>query len=102
MSEVSLVSRIVTVFELSLDVIEREAVLVEDESAAVGKSADMKPSTCALLDLLTVLSDDVHESLSDHTVSGDEKVDVLTASSVEEFVVDCAYCSISVYISRPK
>ena len=50
----------------------------------------MQTSSGALLDLLPVLCYDVHQRLSHHAVSCDEKVDVLSAPAVEEFVMDGA------------
>ena len=96
MCEVCLVSRADSVVELLLYVVERQAVLVQDEPAAVRQSADMQAASGTLLYLLSVLADDVHESLSDNSISCNEKVDVLSASAVEELVVDGADRGVSV------
>ena len=56
----------------------------------------MQTTSCASLDLLSVLSDDVHERLSNNAVSCDEEVNVLSASAVEELVVDCSDCAVSI------
>ena len=56
----------------------------------------MQTATRACLDLVPVLCDDVHQCLSDHSISSDEKMDVLSALSVEEFVVDGPDGSVSV------
>ena len=96
MGEVCLVSRADSVVELLLYVVERQAVLVQDEPAAVRQSADMQAASCTFLYLFSVLADDVHESLSDNSVSCYEEVDVLSASAVEELVVDGADRGVSV------
>ena len=79
-----------SVCELLLDGAQVESVLVDDEAAAVGQSAHMKTASCALLNLVAVLADDVHQSLAHDSISCNEEVDVLSASAVEELVVDGA------------
>ena len=48
----------------------------------------MQAASCARLDLLPVLSDDVHKGLSYNSVSCNEQMDVLAALPVKEFVMD--------------
>ena len=50
----------------------------------------MESSACTLCNLVPVLCDDVYQRLSDRAEPCDEEVDVLAASSVEEFVMDGA------------
>ena len=50
----------------------------------------MEPATCAGLYPVPVPGDDVYKSLSDNSISCYEEMDVLSAPSVEEFIVDSA------------
>ena len=56
----------------------------------------MEAASSTFLDLVTVLADDVNEGLAYDSISGDEKVDVLTASAVEELIVDGADGTLSI------
>ena len=55
MREIGFVGGTHSVVKLCLYIIERKAVLVEDELAAVREAAYMEPSSCACCDLFPVL-----------------------------------------------
>ena len=52
----------------------------------------METASCTGCDLLPVFRDYVDKGLSYHSVSCNEKVDVLSASLVKEFIVNGADC----------
>ena len=97
MGEVCLVSCADSVFKEVFYVVEVQAVLVDDELAAVRESADAESASGTGCNLFPVLCNDVHESPSYCSEAGDEEVDVLSASLVEELVVDGADSSLCIF-----
>ena len=96
MSEICLVCSADSIVKLCLYVIEFQTILIDYEATAVRKSADAQAASCTRRNLVPVLCDDIYQRPSYGTETSDEEVDVLSASSVKEFVVDCLDRSICI------